>query len=124
MAGIKFLHPGGGSALNYQIATFDSRGAAFDGLWWSYPAANGETVYGVSDGIQVYGMGSLTVEVGKFFSLPVLERVKELIRGNPLGLDKDPSHWVVRGFYSGVSTNGQARIESGQEGFGLEGLAE
>lgn len=122
MAGIKFFNPFTGTVLNYQIVTSDSRGFEFDWLWWSFQAANGETVYGVNDSVNVYGMGSLTVGVERIFSLNVLPRVRELIAENPVGLDKDPSHWVVRGFYSGTATHAQARIESTQRFFGLEGF--
>jgi hypothetical protein len=122
MAGVKFLNPLTGTVVNYQIVTSDSRGVEFDRLWWSFQAANGETVYGVNDSVSVYGMGSLTVGVERIFSLNVLSRVRELIAGNPVGLDKDPSHWVVRGFYSGTATHAQARIESTQRSFGLEGF--
>jgi len=124
MAGVKFFHPTSGNVLNYQLVTFDSRGFVFDGLWWNYQIGSGQQVFGVNDSVQTYGMGSLPPDVERFFSVPVLERVRTLIAGNPLGLDKDPSHWVVRGFYSGVATHGQARIDSFQRGFGLEGLAQ
>ncbi len=123
LVGIKFWNPFTQTVLNYQIVTFDSRGAEFDGTWWSFPAANGETVYGVNDSLGVYGMGTLLPSGGNIFSLNVLERVKELIGSNPFGLEADPRHWRVKGVYSGNTTNGQASIQSTQRFFpSLEGF--
>jgi hypothetical protein len=124
LVGIKLWNPFNQTILNYQLAVFDSRGMEFNGNFWSFTAIDGETVYGVADSVdEVYGLSP--VEVGgpqRLFSVGVLTRIKALLATNPFGLDPDPSHWTVRGFYSGTTTNGQAKLDSTQGSFGLAGF--
>jgi len=123
LVGVKFVNTTTQQVLNYQVETFDSREAEFNGAYWSFQAANGETVYGVSDSLGVYGIGQLKVLVtGKIFSLPILKRVKQLIKANPLGLDPNLRHWKVKAFFAGSTTNGHAFIQSDQMLLGLEGF--
>ncbi|HEV8713568.1 MAG TPA: hypothetical protein VGX03_12170, partial [Candidatus Binatia bacterium] len=121
LAGIKFINAAG-QVLNYQLVTFDSRGEEFEGLWWSFIAANGETVYGVNDSVGVYKMDPIVPKnLGKPFSVEVLGRFRGLLATNPLGLDADPAHWRVAGMYSGSTTNGHAFIQSSHTLLSLEG---
>lgn len=123
MVGIKFSNPKTQQVLNYEIPSFDSRGAEFDGYFWSFQAANGETVYGMNDDLSVYGLEQLErLGRGKIFSLPVLARVRSLIQANPMGLDTDLAHWKVEGFFSGSTTHGQAFIQSTHLFLSLEGF--
>ena len=118
LLGVQFFNPRTGQQLNYQIITFDSRGAQFDGLWWSFVAPNGATVYGVNDSVPV------PLEPGgdgRIFAVEILARMKELMAHNPLGLDTDPpGSWRIIGMYGGSYTNGGARIKSTQGFFNLE----
>jgi hypothetical protein len=70
-------------------------------------------VYGVSDSLEVLGVISLKVgEPGRHIVVDIGQRVQELLRGNPWGLDPDPGHWQENGVYAGSYTNGEARIRS------------
>lgn len=93
----------------YQIVTFDSRGAFFSGFWFF----QGPKIFGVNDSVSLLGANALQVgDGGILYQLEVLSRVRSLITHGPVGLDKDLSHWKLRGFYLSSNTNGEATIES------------
>jgi len=118
LIGVQFFNPQTGQLLNYQIITFDSRGAQFDGLWWSFVAAGGETIFGVND--SYHNPALEPGGDGFILSVEIAERLKDLLQANPLGLSTEPRSWRIIGMYGGSYTNGGAMIKSTQGFFNLE----
>lgn len=101
-------------AFFYQVATYESRGALFEGVWF-YTGVQDDPflTYGAVDSPEHFGYRGLMPGGGMAaYDFDLLPRVRELITGNPYGMDNDTSHWLFRGFYLGTATNGEATIRS------------
>ena len=109
-------------ALFYQVMTYDSRGAFFDGFWF-FTGADGH-VWGVADSVEVLGGVSLVPKgITQLYQLEVGKRINALIASR-FDLDHDLSHWKVAGFYGGSATNGNARIVSTIGNIALRGVSQ
>ncbi len=109
MMALTFLNLTSHQVIFYQVVTYDSRGAEFNGFWFF----SGPTEFGVNDSVDRLGGNALKVGEGPlFYDLDILPRIKIHIANGPTGLDKDLSHWKVSGLYLSANTNGEAKIDS------------
>ena len=109
MMALTFRNIINGQTLFYQVVTYDSRGAQFNGTWF----AAGPSDFGVSDSIDIFSQSPLKASDGpQFYDLEVLPRVKTLISNGPAGLDTNLSRWKVKDLYLSANVNGEAKIDS------------
>lgn len=101
-------------AFFYQVATYESRGALFEGEWFYTGWLDGGYVnFGVVDSPEHFGYRGLQPGAGMAaYDLNLLARVQEMITSNTHGMERDLSRWFFRGFYIGTAINGEARILS------------
>lgn len=113
LIGVQLRHIATGNLFNFQVVSFDSRGAQFAASYWSFPNAHGNPVYGVVDSLEVFGIIPLKPgEEGRHILVDIAPRLNRHLRANPFGLDPNLANWEAFGLYGGSYTNGQAKIRS------------
>ncbi len=106
-------NPNSPQAFFYQFVTFDSRPENYSGWFFSGNYGEGYYNWGYSEYYDYYGYKELVPgRSGKTYDINIAPRVKELISSAPGNLDRELSHWKVKGMYVGSLLNGEATIRS------------
>lgn len=113
LVGLQLRHNTIGDLFNFQVVTFDSRGAQLVAEYWSFPNTQGKPVYGVVDSLEVFGILPLQPGAeGRHILVDIAPRLDRHLKANPFGLDPNLANWEAFGLYGGSYTNGQAKIRS------------
>jgi hypothetical protein len=97
----------------YQFNTYDSRLEDYPGWFFTGNYGGGFNNWGYSEYYDYYGYTELLPgRSGKIYDINIASRVKELISSAPGNLDRELSHWKVKGMYVGSMLNGEATIRS------------
>jgi len=105
--------PNSPQAFFYQFHTYDSRPEDFTGWFFTGHSGEGFNNWGYSEYYDYYGYTELVPgRPGKAYDINIASRVKGLITSAPGNLDKELSHWKVKGIYVGSMLNGEATIRS------------
>ncbi|MSQ47228.1 MAG: hypothetical protein EXR78_02380 [Deltaproteobacteria bacterium] len=115
LIGVVFLNQVTGHTLFYQIVSYDSRNASFNGSWFMTEAP----YFGVNDDMAVYNRPLLVSGAPSvWYDIDIAERVKFLIRTSPylpgdtIGPHKDLKNWQLAQVYFGSLINGEAALTS------------
>lgn len=100
-------------AFFYQFNTYDSRRENYPGWFLAGEYGEGFNNWGYDEYYDYYGYKELVPgRSGKTYDINIAPRVRELIASAPGNLDRDLSHWKVKGMYVGSWLNGEAKILS------------
>jgi hypothetical protein len=118
MAALVLYDPSTNQTLFYQILLSENTSAVYDQCgtspsWYFAPQPNNPTIYGVNEYVTSYGVSCGKRSDGvRTYALDPLPHLQNLIKNSPIGMDKNSSHWTIRGTYIGTIGYGDFSIVS------------